>query len=522
MPQGAAQVGQVRDQRSLPRGSQPPTHGRPPPLRRVSSTWRYLPHAVAVTFATVVLPLLLVELVEVFTGERSIPLSILMAVALSAAIASAGSWLWQRRPASRDILFGDLMVWGFLRRVRAERRLSEVTRLLGTDPLSADGVSSPADNRIQILERLASSLDARDPFMLGHSRRVARSAEMVAERMGLSSELVRKVQIAASVHDAGKINTPERILNKPSALDDAEFEVIKRHPGDGADMLAPIGDPEVVAMVLHHHERLDGSGYPDGLAGEEIPVGARIIAVADTFDAITSVRPYRAPRKQQAALRILKQESGTRLDPQAVTAFLSCYAGRRTAAWSSFAVAVPERLVGIFMGGGCRAARSGRGGHDGLGRPRRRLRESGAPVRRASREGRRQPGRGPVSSTRPHGGRTAGRGLGPARAATTGRAPRRDPRTPTGSARRAPGGAPEESAPIVNDTPSGTNQPSHRQSAGRWRRIGKAGTWRASAGCLRRSSTCCPATGAGRRRCRRRPGFRRSLSIPDLPAAPGL
>ncbi len=335
----------------------------------MSSTWRYLPHAVAVTFATVVLPLLLVELVEVFTGERSIPLSILMAVALSAAIASAGSWLWQRRPASRDILFGDLMVWGFLRRVRAERRLSEVTRLLGTDPLSADGVSSPADNRIQILERLASSLDARDPFMLGHSRRVARSAEMVAERMGLSSELVRKVQIAASVHDAGKINTPERILNKPSALDDAEFEVIKRHPGDGADMLAPIGDPEVVAMVLHHHERLDGSGYPDGLAGEEIPVGARIIAVADTFDAITSVRPYRAPRKQQAALRILKQESG------------------------SSQTRLPRRSPPARTGGRWSLDTATRRPH---GRPR----------------------------------------IGPARAATTGRAHRRDPRTPTGSARR--------------------------------------------------------------------------------------
>ena len=275
----------------------------------MSSTWRYLPHAVAVTFATVVLPLLLVELVEVFTGERSIPLSILMAVALSAAIASAGSWLWQRRPASRDILFGDLMVWGFLRRVRAERRLSEVTRLLGTDPLSADGVSSPADNRIQILERLASSLDARDPFMLGHSRRVARSAEMVAERMGLSSELVRKVQIAASVHDAGKINTPER--TQP------EFEVIKRHPGDGADMLAPIGDlgkPRLSTMRVPRHQSASTAA---AIRTASRARRSRWARASSRWPTPSTRSPPCGPigrRQQQAALRILKQESGTRLD----------------------------------------------------------------------------------------------------------------------------------------------------------------------------------------------------------------
>jgi HD-GYP domain-containing protein (c-di-GMP phosphodiesterase class II) len=352
MPPGTAQSGQVRAKRPSSPGLRPPAQERLPSVGRASPTWRYLPHALVVTFATVVLPLLLVELLELLTGERSIFLSIALAVALSAAIATAGSWLWQRMPASRDILFGDLMVLGFVRRVRAERRLSEVTRLLRTDPLSPDGVRSTREERIQILERLARSLEARDPFMLGHSRRVARSAQMVAERMGLPPELVTKVQIAASVHDTGKINTPARILNKPGALTDEEFEVIRRHPGDGADMLEPLGDPEIMAMVRHHHERLDGSGYPDGLAGDEIPLGARIIAVADTFDAITSVRPYRPPRKQQAALRILKEDAGARLDPQVVATFLSCYSGRRTAAWSSLAVAAPERFVGVLTGGG--------------------------------------------------------------------------------------------------------------------------------------------------------------------------
>ena len=299
------------------------------------------------TLGTVVLPVALAELIEVLTGERSALLSVGLAIALSALIATAGSWAWQRRPGGRDILFGDLMLLGFVRRLRAERTLAETTRLLGVDPLSAEGVA----DRVQMLEQLARALDARDPFMVGHSLRVARNAEMVAARMGLPPEQVTKVRIAAAVHDAGKINTPTSILNKRGALTDEEFDIVKRHPGDGAQMLRFLGDPEIEAMVRHHHERRDGSGYPAGLTGESIPLGARIIAVADTFDAITSVRPYRPPRNQHAALRILKAEAGTRLDAQAVTAFLSCYAGRRTAAWSSLVVALPERLVGFLTGG---------------------------------------------------------------------------------------------------------------------------------------------------------------------------
>ena len=116
-------------------------------------------------------------------------------------------------------------------------------------------------------------------------------------------------------------------------------------------MVSPLRDPEIVAMVRHHHERLDGSGYPSGLAGDDIPLGARIIAVADTFDAITSVRPYRRPRKQQAALQILKDEAGERLDAEAVAVFLTYYAGRRTAAWSSLALALPERMIAFLTGG---------------------------------------------------------------------------------------------------------------------------------------------------------------------------
>jgi hypothetical protein len=147
------------------------------------------------------------------------------------------------------------------------------------------------------------------------------------------------------MHDVGKIDTPRTILNKPDRLTDAEFDAVKRHPVDGAVMVASIGDDDVTAMVRHHHERLDGRGYPDGLTGEAIPLGARIIAVADTFDAITSSRSYRGARSHKIALDTLRKESGAQLDAGAVSAFLGYYSARRSVAWSALATSVPQRFL---------------------------------------------------------------------------------------------------------------------------------------------------------------------------------
>jgi putative nucleotidyltransferase with HDIG domain len=291
-------------------------------VRRASGTWRYLPLAVLVTLAIVVLPLAVVELVQGVTGIESIPLSVAVAIAFATALASVGAWLWQRSPRSRDILFGDLMLWGFARRVRAERRLGDLGKLLKADPISADGVMSIREERIQVLERLARTLESRDPYMLGHSQRVARNAQMVSERMGLDAEFVRRLRLAAALHDVGKINTPTRILNKPEALTDEEYELIKRHAGDGAAMLEPLGDPDIAAMVRHHHERLDGTGYPDGLAGEEIPLGARILFACDCYDAMIAERPYRPALGQTEAREELRRVAGTQLDPRVVEALL--------------------------------------------------------------------------------------------------------------------------------------------------------------------------------------------------------
>jgi hypothetical protein len=179
---------------------------------------------------------------------------------------------------------------------------------------------------------------------------------MIARGMGLPSEDVARIRAAAAVHDVGKLRTPKAVLNKPGRLTDAEFEVIKRHPVDGAEMVAALGDAELTRIVRHHHERLDGAGYPDGLHGDEIPLGARIIAVADTFDAITSARPYRDAAPHQKAIDILREEAGTQLDPDAVRAFLAYYSGRRPMVVWTVVMSSLRRLVAWLSGDPASAA----------------------------------------------------------------------------------------------------------------------------------------------------------------------
>ena len=137
---------------------------------------------------------------------------------------------------------------------------------------------------------------------------MTRHAYMIARGMGLPPAEIARIRTAAALHDVGKLDTPREVLNKPGRLSDEEFALIQRHPVDGAAMVAELGDDEVTAIVRHHHERLDGGGYPDGLEGSEIPLGARIIAVADTFDALTSTRPYRPGCRHKKALDILREE----------------------------------------------------------------------------------------------------------------------------------------------------------------------------------------------------------------------
>jgi putative nucleotidyltransferase with HDIG domain len=299
---------------------------------------RYLPLSVGVTLSVTVLPLLAVSQLGPARNPLGVALHVLLAVALSMLVARVLSVLWTRHQQSSDLVFGDLLLWGWALRALAERRLEATAREMSSRV-------ETGEERIALLQRMSTLLEARDPYTHGHSRRVARHAERIAREMGLPREQVAKIRAAALVHDIGKINVPRSILTKPGRLTDEEFALVKRHPGDGAAMVVELEDPQLTAIVRHHHERMDGTGYPDGLAGGDIPLGARVIAVADTFDAITSTRAYRKSRTHEKALEVLRAEAGTQLDPGAVAAFVSYYAARRSVGFATFFTAAPQRLL---------------------------------------------------------------------------------------------------------------------------------------------------------------------------------
>jgi putative two-component system response regulator len=179
------------------------------------------------------------------------------------------------------------------------------------------------------LASLLRTLRRRDPGIFAHSQRVARQATEIARELGLPAEEATRIHRAGLLHDIGKTFTPKTILDKASSLSVEETTVVRRHSEVGAGMVRPLGDPALTEIVLHHHERFDGDGYPAGLRGEEIPLGARLVAVADTFDALTSVRPYRAAHTAVEAMAVLEEVSGSQLDPRAVAAFQRQWSNRR-------------------------------------------------------------------------------------------------------------------------------------------------------------------------------------------------
>jgi putative nucleotidyltransferase with HDIG domain len=177
---------------------------------------------------------------------------------------------------------------------------------------------------LSTIESLAQAVDARDQVTHDHIRRVQKNAMLVARELGIDDDnQLRALEAAALLHDTGKLGIPEHILNKPDKLTAAEFELMKLHTTIGADILSPIEFPyPVVPIVRHHHENWDGSGYPTGLRGEDIPIGARIISVVDCFDALTSDRPYRRALPADRALHVISDASGKMYDPAVVAALL--------------------------------------------------------------------------------------------------------------------------------------------------------------------------------------------------------
>lgn len=173
---------------------------------------------------------------------------------------------------------------------------------------------------------LASALEMRDPYTAGHQRKVSRLSCAIAEEMGISEEQIRATRIAATIHNVGKIVVPAEILSKPGRLTEHEFNMIKSHPQAGHDIIKEIDfEMPVKEIVLQHHERMDGSGYPNGLKGEEILLEARIIGVADVVEAMASHRPYRAALGIDVALEEISQNKDILYDPEVVDACLSLF-----------------------------------------------------------------------------------------------------------------------------------------------------------------------------------------------------
>lgn len=178
-------------------------------------------------------------------------------------------------------------------------------------------------------ESLGVAIDAKDPYTRTHSTEVAEAAQVLAGSLGLAPDQIERIHIGGHLHDIGKIGIPDSILNKVGPLEAEEWAMLKQHPDIGARILEPVrtmAETGIPAMVRHHHEAFDGSGYPHGLAGEDIPLGARIIAVADSLSAMLSDRPYRPRMTYSEALAEVVRCRGTQFDPVVVRALL-CRAG---------------------------------------------------------------------------------------------------------------------------------------------------------------------------------------------------
>ncbi|NOQ76483.1 MAG: HD domain-containing protein, partial [Methylococcaceae bacterium] len=180
---------------------------------------------------------------------------------------------------------------------------------------------------LNIIETLANTLDERDKYTHGHSRRVTNLSLALGDKIGLRPNDLELLRLASILHDIGKIGVPDNILLKHGKLSTEEFEIIKNHPSQGEHILKPMKHDrkisQIILIVRHHHERFDGKGYPDGLTGKKIPLLARVVAVSDSYDAMTSDRPYRKGMTKKMALTEIEKGTGTQYDPNLAIPFIS-------------------------------------------------------------------------------------------------------------------------------------------------------------------------------------------------------
>ncbi|UCH80995.1 MAG: HD-GYP domain-containing protein, partial [Nitrospiraceae bacterium] len=176
---------------------------------------------------------------------------------------------------------------------------------------------------LKLVRVMINVLDAKSPWTKGHSERVSRYAEAIALEMDIDQDDIKDIKLAGLLHDIGKIGTSDYLLDKPGALTKDEFIQIKKHPSQGAHILKDIKQlKDIIPYIEHHHEKIDGSGYPLNLSGDRIPLGAKILHVADSFDSMTSDRPYRPAPGLEFALNELRTYKGSQFDPEVVDAFL--------------------------------------------------------------------------------------------------------------------------------------------------------------------------------------------------------
>lgn len=282
--------------------------------------------SIVASFMVAVAPLLLGFGLFVLTDTYPAPIPALALVGgITMGLVLIGSWLWDRHHSSWLFSFGDLMLWNWLRRHRAEKRLVRNTKLLGFDRtghFQGDAVVTDDEDRLELLAEIADDLDAKSSFTVSHTDRVERLAADIGEVLGLGETELEKLATAAFLHDVGNIRISEHILRKPEELSDAERAEVESHALLGAMMAYEVVTRDVADGILHHHERWDGEGYPNGKSGDEIPLYARIIAVAEAYDAMTSTRAHRQSLSPAAALEVLRSDAGTQFDPLIVEALV--------------------------------------------------------------------------------------------------------------------------------------------------------------------------------------------------------
>ena len=257
--------------------------------------------------------------------------ALLLSLALSWLCAVGAARIWERRSKRAEISFSELMIWSWCRLQKAERRIERGLRTAAT--------AENHDEQLHVLHDLADALESKDPYTRGHSRRVERHSFETGVAMGLSLEDVELLRMSAALHDVGKIRIPNSVLHKTGPLTEEERALVQEHPTVGASMVAIIHVEQIVDAVRHHHERWDGGGYPAGVAGTEIPLFSRVIAVADSYDAIRSNRSYRTGASRDEAVRVLSDQAGRQFDAGVVEAFLTTLPAhsRAVAAFTSLA-----------------------------------------------------------------------------------------------------------------------------------------------------------------------------------------